>query len=40
MKYEPHNYQTFAINYIEEHPISAVLLDIGPWQNEHHADGT
>ena len=29
MKYEPHNYQTFAINYIEEHPISAVLLDMG-----------
>ena len=29
MKYEPHNYQTFAINYIEEHPIAAVLLDMG-----------
>ncbi len=29
MKYEPHNYQVFAINYIEEHPIAAVLLDMG-----------
>ena len=29
MKYEPHNYQTFAINYIEKHPIAAVLLDMG-----------
>lgn len=29
MKYEPHKYQTFAINYIEEHPIAAVLLDMG-----------
>ena len=29
MKYEPHNYQKYAINYIEEHPISAVLLDMG-----------
>lgn len=29
MKYEPHNYQTFAINYIEEHPIAAILLDMG-----------
>ena len=29
MKYEPHNYQTFATHYIEEHPISAVLLDMG-----------
>lgn len=29
MKYEPHNYQIFATNYIETHPISAVLLDMG-----------
>ena len=29
MKYEPHNYQKYAIDYIEEHPISAVLLDMG-----------
>lgn len=29
MKYEPHNYQTYATQYIEEHPISAVLLDMG-----------
>ena len=29
MKYEPHNYQKYATRYIEEHPISAVLLDMG-----------
>lgn len=29
MKYAPHNYQTYATHYIEEHPISAVLLDMG-----------
>ena len=29
MKCEPHNYQTYAINYIETHPVSAVLLDMG-----------
>ncbi len=29
MKYEPHSYQTYATQYIEEHPISAVLLDMG-----------
>jgi len=29
MKYEPHNYQTYATRYIEEHPIAAVLLDMG-----------
>jgi SNF2 family DNA or RNA helicase len=29
MKYEPHNYQKYAIEYIKEHPISAVLLDMG-----------
>jgi SNF2 family DNA or RNA helicase len=29
MKYEPHDYQAYAINYIEKHPIAAVLLDMG-----------
>ncbi len=29
MKFKPHDYQSFTINYIESHPISAVLLDMG-----------
>ena len=29
MKYEPHNYQKYATRYIEKHPLSAVLLDMG-----------
>ncbi|HOH95423.1 MAG TPA: helicase SNF2, partial [Bacilli bacterium] len=29
MQYEPHEYQTFATNYIETHPISALLVDMG-----------
>lgn len=29
MKYEPHDYQKYAIDYIETHPVSAVLLDMG-----------
>lgn len=29
MKYRPHEYQLYAIEYIETHPISAVLLDMG-----------
>ena len=29
MKFAPHDYQRFAIEYIKEHPISAVLLDMG-----------
>ena len=29
MKYIPHDYQTFATKYIEEHPVAAVLLDMG-----------
>ena len=29
MKYEPHEYQKYAIDYIETHPIAAVLLDMG-----------
>ena len=29
MKYRPHEYQRFAIDYIESHPFAAVLLDMG-----------
>lgn len=29
MKYKPHSYQEYAIRYIETHPISALLIDIG-----------
>lgn len=29
MKYCPHDYQKFAINYILEHPVAAVFLDCG-----------
>lgn len=29
MKYEPHEYQRYATRYIENHPCSAVLLDMG-----------
>lgn len=29
MQYKPHNYQQYAIDYIETHPIAAVLLDMG-----------
>ncbi|MGE5417493.1 MAG: SNF2-related protein [Acidobacteriota bacterium] len=29
MKYEPHEYQIFATEYLLQHPISAILLDMG-----------
>ena len=29
MKYEPHDYQRYAIRYIEDHPACAVLLEMG-----------
>ncbi|MPM58391.1 hypothetical protein SDC9_105222 [bioreactor metagenome] len=29
MKFIPHSYQRFAIDYIENNPISAILLDMG-----------
>ena len=29
MKYSPHNYQTYATEFILEHPVSAVFLDLG-----------
>lgn len=29
MIYKPHNYQKYAIEFIKEHPIAAILLDMG-----------
>lgn len=29
MKYSPHNYQKYAIEFIKQHPIAAILLDMG-----------
>ena len=29
MKYSPHDYQKYAVGYIESHPVAAVLLDMG-----------
>ena len=29
MKYSPHNYQKYAIQFIKEHPVAAILLDMG-----------
>ena len=29
MKYSPHDYQTYAIRFIEEHQVAAILLDMG-----------
>ena len=29
MNFYPHNYQDYAIRYIEKHPVAAVLLDMG-----------
>lgn len=29
MKYEAHDYQKYATTFIEEHPVSAILLDMG-----------
>ena len=29
MKYKPHDYQVYATNFILEHPVAAVFLDMG-----------
>ena len=29
MIYKPHDYQKYAINFIENKPVSALLLDMG-----------
>ena len=29
MKFIPHDYQAYAVDYIVQHPIAAVLLDMG-----------
>ena len=39
VKFEPHDYQQYAIEYIETHEVAAVLLDMGPWQDGNHTDG-
>ena len=28
MIYKPHNYQKYAIEFIKEHPVAAILLDV------------
>ena len=29
MKYEPHDYQKFAVDFIETHPQAAILIGCG-----------
>ncbi len=29
MKYSPHEYQRFAVEFIKSHPVSAIFLDCG-----------
>ena len=29
MRYEPHEYQKYAVEYIETHPAAAIFLDCG-----------
>ncbi|MBQ6969740.1 MAG: hypothetical protein IJP85_05390 [Synergistaceae bacterium] len=29
MKFIPHDYQTYCIDYIKSHPVSALFLDMG-----------
>ena len=29
MKYKPHNYQAYAVEYIETHPVASIFLDMG-----------
>ena len=29
MKFKPHDYQSYAIQFLEDHPIAALLLDLG-----------
>ena len=35
MKYSPHEYQEYAIRFIEENPVAAVLLDMGKIGRAH-----
>lgn len=29
MKFIPHDYQSYAIDYVESSPVAAILLDMG-----------
>ena len=35
MRYKPHDYQAYAIDYIETHPIATVFLDRCVWHGTH-----
>ena len=39
MKYEPHDYQKFAVDFIETHPQAAILIGCG-LGNQHHTHCT
>ena len=40
MNFNPHDYQDYAIRYIEKHPVAAVLLDMGLGKDDHQSDGS
>ncbi len=29
MKFIPHDYQSYCVQYIKDHPVAALLLDMG-----------
>ena len=41
MKFIPHDYQQYAIDFVKDHTQSAILLDMGLGlrQDEHYVDG-
>ena len=37
MKYRPHKYQQYAKNFIMEHPVCCLMLDMGLGKTGDHA---
>ena len=38
MNFVPHDYQAYAIDYIETHPIARSPARYGSWKNSHFPD--
>lgn len=36
MQYKPHDYQTYATNFILKNPTAAILLDMGLGKKRHY----
>ena len=41
MKFIPHEYQSYCVDFIKSHPVAALFLDmgLGLWKDSYYPDG-